>query len=481
MSIFSNIISLEALTPAQFVFMPHPTEPDDQFGYMEHHVTIRTPDGIELNGWFFNRGPNKPLVVFYHGKGAHVGWDIDKMAHDTERSYLFINYRGYGWSQGLPTEKDVVNDARFCIAWSREQIGGYSALIVCGCSLGTGIAVQVAAHEKADKLILIAPYDSMYNAAVQHMRNLTGLPDLILKPFCWTCIGDTLNSTKYAPDVTCPVDIFFARHDDIIPHESTWNLYHSFTSTHPVDIWIDCTHVNFFQTEKFVELYTKSIAEITIPQGGKDTPWMLVERGDDFYHGRNGYAENPTMAMEYYRKAAEYNYHWGQFNVGKCYREGKGVQKNEDEARKWFLKAAHKQNFWALYQLADMGDARYMSDVGDCYYDGRYEAQGCPYSPEDALLWYKKSAELNFHWGCFNVGKCYAEGKGVPQDSSEAKKWFSKAEELANNPWATRCLAELGDTDAARRVCEYYATGSMTSWGMHQNAEEAEYFRKRSM
>lgn len=471
-------ISLKSLSPSQLVFMPYPPEPDDQFGYMEHHVTLYAEDGTELNGWFFNRGPGKPLVVGYHGKGCHIGWAVHEVAKDMERSYLLINYRGYGWSKGIATEKDLINDARRCIAWSREQIGGYSSLIIAGCSLGTGVAVQVAAAEKADKLILIAPYDCIYNAAVHLTRSACPkIPVSLLKAFCKASVGDLLRSVDYAPQVTCPVVIFMARTDDIIPHESTWNLYHAFTATHPQAVWVDCTHVNFFESEGFKDLFFRTLSDTPLVCGKEDEPWIMVNKGDDYYHGRNGYAQNPDKALEYYRRAADCNFHWGYYNVGKCYREGCGVTQDEDEARKWFRKAAEQQNFWALYALAEMGDADCMTEVGDCYYDGRAENQGCPRSAEKALHWYIKSAEHGCHWGYFNVGKCYVEGIGVNKDDAEARIWFRKAVEMTGNPWALRFLAVLGDTEAAMQISSYYETGSHENWGMMRNAEEAEYFR----
>ena len=98
---FLGKLSLSSLAPSQLVYMPYPSDPDEKFGHMEHHVTIRAKDGTELNGWYFDRGADKPLVVAYHGKGVHIGWAVEDAANDHSRSYLMINYRGYGDSQGV--------------------------------------------------------------------------------------------------------------------------------------------------------------------------------------------------------------------------------------------------------------------------------------------------------------------------------------------------------------------------------------------
>ncbi len=475
---FLGSLSLKSLAPSQLVFSPYPADPDDKFGYMEHHVTIHAKDGTELNGWFFNRGADKPLVVGYHGKGVHIGWAISEAAQDSERSYLLINYRGYGWSQGIATEKDLISDARDCIAWCREHTGGFSSLIIAGCSLGTGIAVQVAAAEPTDKLILIAPYDCIYNAAVHLTHHACPqIPLSILKGFCKVSVGNILRSVDFAPQVTCPVTIFMARTDDTIPHESTWNLFHAFTSTHPETIWVNCTHNDFFQSPGFKELFFDTIAGKPSVHMSDDAAWALVNTGDDYYHGRNGSEQNYDTALQLYRRAADYNFHWGFYNIGKCYREGHGVPQNLDDARQWFRKAAQQQNFWALLALAELGDAACMNEVGDCYYDGRAENQGCPRSPEEALHWYRKAAEHGYHWGFFNVGKCYAEGNGTCKNADEARKWFRQAADIEDNPWALRYLAELGDATAATRIAQYYETGSHEHWGMMQDNSQAEHFR----
>lgn len=185
----------------------------------------------------------------------------------------------------------------------------------------------------------------------------------------------------------------------------------------------------------------------------------LVESGDCFYTGTKGYTQDYGKALRCYRRSAETAYHWGYYNIGKCYIEGKGVEKNDDEARKWFRKAieANPENFWAKLRLAELGDAESMSAVGDSYYDGHDEAQGCSRDVGKALYWYRRSAELGYHWGCFNVGKCYLEGQGVDKDDNEARKWFRKALELHENLWALYWLAEMGDTEAVVKIVEYRA------------------------
>lgn len=381
------------LSPDQLVIGPYVTTGDEQYGHMEHHVTFHAQDGTELNGWLFNRGANKPLVVWYPGKYSHVGVLLNLAVQDTERSYLFMNYRGFGWSKGVAKEWNMVADARHCLALCRERIGGYSALIIAGYSLGSGVAVQVAAAENADKLLLLTPYDCIYHAALHLANQTTPLPEQVLQTFCEATVGGMFNSVQYAPQISCPVVIYFAQHDTIIPHWSTWNLFNAFSSTTPKDIWIDCQHEHILGQHHFHASYQEELSRLEPVVGKRENPWVMVEKGDCYYNGAGGYARDAQKALEYYRIAAECGFHWGYYNVGKCYLEGQGVEKNDDEAR----------------------------------------------------------------------------------------IWFRKAEETAGNPWATYWLAEMGDPAAALRVAEYYATGCCEGWGMQRDEGKAEYFRNLGM
>ena len=126
--------------------------------------------------------------------------------------------------------------------------------------------------------------------------------------------------------------------------------------------------------------------------------------------------------------------------------EGKGAPKDDEQAKEWFskAKAANPQYFWTLLKLAELGDAVGMSEAADHYYTGDAQDQGCPHDPAKAFEWYLKSAEGGYHWGYYNVGRCYMEGKGVAKNPDEARKWFRQAAQLGN-PIAHDRLRELGD------------------------------------
>ena len=118
------------------------------------------------------------------------------------------------------------------------------------------------------------------------------------------------------------------------------------------------------------------------------------------------------------------------FNLGNCYKNGEGVEKNYEEAVKWYKKAAEK------------GNATAMCNLGNCYYNGN----GVEKNDEEAVKWYKKAAEEGNARAMNNLGNCYENGEGVEKNDEEAVKWFTRA-------------AELGHIGAVKNLARCYRDG----------------------
>lgn len=222
--------------------------PDITYGHTEHATTMMANDGTVLRGWFFNRGEGTPLVVFYGGNAMNVGNFVNIAAADPTRSYLLMNYRGYGGSEGKPSETDLVLDARQCIAHARSLQGGPATpLALVGYSLGSGVAMQVAAMENPASLVLICPFDSMTEVACNQVAFLPRILPM-----------DNWNSAIIAPTVTCPVTIMRAQTDDIVPTESTDRLIRSFNTPPAVKIY-PADHNSIFSCPNFTSDIMKAL------------------------------------------------------------------------------------------------------------------------------------------------------------------------------------------------------------------------------
>lgn len=235
---------------------------DQEYEHAEQAITITAEDGTRLSGWFFNRGEGTPLVAMYCGNGMNAG-DFHLVAReDTASSYLLINYRGYGSSEGIPGESHIVADARHCLNVARGLMNNRPGpLYLVGYSLGSGVAVQVAAAEKPDKLILITPFDKYAN--VIHLPEIAEYPGFA----DW-------NSAAVAPSITCPVTIMQAEHDTIVRPSSTAALVQAFSKPPEVRCY-DAEHCDILFADGFLHDLIKQFSKQTSVTP-KKYKWLLV-------------------------------------------------------------------------------------------------------------------------------------------------------------------------------------------------------------
>ena len=183
-------------------------------------IEFTTADGTVLRGWLWNRGAGLPLVAVYGGNNMNVGSLAGLAAVAPRTNFLMLNHRGYGGSEGEPTEERVIGDARAALQHYRAQLGNPQHVTLLGFSLGTGVATQLAATEAPGALILACPFDSVLATACQHVPVLPRLLPI-----------DHFRSDLAAPKVTCPVTTFMGVNDTIVPPARTMSLMKCFTST----------------------------------------------------------------------------------------------------------------------------------------------------------------------------------------------------------------------------------------------------------
>jgi len=177
-----------------------------------------TNQGISLRGWVLNKGQSRALV-YYGGNAEDITANIplfdDLFEHHTV--YL-INYRGYGKSQGNPSEEGLFSDAVAIYDQLEQQ---HSSISLMGRSLGSGIAVYLASKRKIDRLYLLTPYDSIAEVAQTHYPYF---PASYL-------IRDRFESTVYATNLEAPVLIIAAEFDRVVPVKHAENLRDRLTAS----------------------------------------------------------------------------------------------------------------------------------------------------------------------------------------------------------------------------------------------------------
>lgn len=111
-------------------------------GVAARDIRLEAADGTVLHAWWFEAGADAPAVLFLHGNASHIG-QLGFQAEAMVRrgiSILLLSYRGYGRSEGRPTEVGVTLDARAGLDWLSEQTGGPDRVVVHGRSVGGGVA-----------------------------------------------------------------------------------------------------------------------------------------------------------------------------------------------------------------------------------------------------------------------------------------------------------------------------------------------------
>ncbi len=130
-------------------------------------VWLETPDGVKLHGWWKTDEDSRLATLFLHGNAgnvSHRGAHIREIAA-AGSSVLVLDYRGYGRSEGRPTEKGLYTDAE--AAYQHLISKGYRAeqVILHGESLGSAVAVELASRRPVGGLVLEAPFTSASDVA----------------------------------------------------------------------------------------------------------------------------------------------------------------------------------------------------------------------------------------------------------------------------------------------------------------------------
>lgn len=157
-------------------------------------------------------------LLYFGGNAEDVSFSLPALAEAfPDRALYLLHYRGYGGSAGAPSEAALLDDARALFDQVRARHADVAAM---GRSLGTGVAVRLAAERAVSRLVLVTPYDSLQAVAAQHYP---------LFPVRWL-LRDKYESDRYAPRIAVPTLIVAAEHDEVIPRASTDRLHRRFAT-----------------------------------------------------------------------------------------------------------------------------------------------------------------------------------------------------------------------------------------------------------
>jgi len=215
---YGGLVALTYLAQRSLMYFPERTRTQPAAAGLPQaeEVVLDTEDGERVIAWFIPPRGEQPVVLYFHGNGGSLRHRAARFRALTEGGIglLALSYLGYGGSSGSPTEPGLIADAR---AVYRFAAARYPAerIALWGESLGSGVAIALAADHKVSRIVLEAPFTS---AADVGARAFWFLPVRAL-------IKDPFHSDRRIGKVTAPILVLHGARDRVVPIDLGERLY----------------------------------------------------------------------------------------------------------------------------------------------------------------------------------------------------------------------------------------------------------------
>ncbi len=196
----------------------------DELGLDFEDVVFQSSDGLKLTGWYVPAENSKLTVLFCHGNGGNMMHRLDSIniLYNLGLNCFIFDYRGYGKSDGKPSEEGTYLDARAAYEWLTDvKKVSPNNIIIFGRSLGGTIAAQLVSKVEAKSLIVESAFTSYTDIGKKFYPYM---------PVRWFA-RFSYNTIDYIKAVHCPVMIIHSRNDEVVPFEFGLELYE--TSNEP--------------------------------------------------------------------------------------------------------------------------------------------------------------------------------------------------------------------------------------------------------
>lgn len=210
-----------APTERRSIFQPakYPAGEWDQTTVLTQDAYFSAPDGVRLHGWYVRHEAPVAHALLLHGNGGNVTLMAESLRSLNRRhqlAVLALDYRGYGRSEGNPTEAGVLLDARAARQWLAEKEGiAETDVVLMGYSLGGAVAIDLAATDNCRGLVVSSTF--------------TSLPDVARHQLPWLPIGSLMsmqmNSLDKIKTYRGPLLLAHGDADEVIPYSHGLTLY----------------------------------------------------------------------------------------------------------------------------------------------------------------------------------------------------------------------------------------------------------------
>jgi hypothetical protein len=220
MGVYIALAILMVIFQSRLVYYPtrniEATPADRGLDYEE--IYFEASDGVRLSGWYIGAERPRGVILFCHGNGGNISHRLESIGifHDIGLSVFIFDYRGYGRSDGRPSEKGTYRDAEAAWRYLTEVKNSIpSDIIIFGRSLGGAIAARMAQKHRPGALIIESAFTSVADLGAEMYPYF---PVKLLSRFHYS-------TTDYLAGVRCPVLMIHSRDDELVPHRHGQRLF----------------------------------------------------------------------------------------------------------------------------------------------------------------------------------------------------------------------------------------------------------------
>ena len=205
---------------SNYVYYPERTLYTDpgNIGLSFENVSFETTDRVKLTGWFIPSDSSIGVILFCHGNAGNMSHRLDSIQifHRLDLGIFIFDYRGYGQSEGKPSEIGTYRDVE--AGWNylvEERQIKPNTIIIFGRSLGGAVAAWQANNHTPGALILESTFTSAPDIGAKYYPFL---------PVRWLSRFE-YDTATYLKGVKCPVLIVHSPNDEMMPFSHGQQLF----------------------------------------------------------------------------------------------------------------------------------------------------------------------------------------------------------------------------------------------------------------